>query len=328
MRFVYDIETYINFFSATFRNYDNVEEKLVFEISSRKDDSESLKNFLSSSNLLLIGFNSIHYDNIVLNYFHKSRFNKDSINRELKNMSDSIIESETFFNTPYKYNQNWKSIDLFLYWSKMLRISKKLSLKSIAINMNWHKIQELPIEPNEIVKEEDMDNILEYNDNDVLITYELCKRMSKDINLRYAAKKRYGLQCENWDGVKLGLNILLKRYCSRKNLPLEAVKNLRSPRLEGVKLSDIILKEISFDETGTLKHDRKVVDKKILNIFYSPNGLLHYLKNLTVYNTDEINCRLYYKGTVYDVKSGGLHSVHNPEFVERLLGFIYKDIDV
>ena len=46
------------------------------------------------------------------------------------------------------FKTGWTSIDLMCYWSRGLRIQKTiLSLKALAIQLNYDEIQELPFTP-------------------------------------------------------------------------------------------------------------------------------------------------------------------------------------
>lgn len=330
-RWIYDVEVYRNIFTVTFKNYDT-QKVIVFEISERKNQYCELIEFLKT-NPFLIGFNCKYYDNIILNVLnkhyiqYKEERNFLVITSYLKDISEALIVTEDYnVYKKYKYNFPLKYIDLFLYWSKMLRQSKKLSLKSIAINMNWPIVMELPIDSNEDVELEDIDYLLYYNLNDVNITEELCKRKKEDINLRIAAQKRYKLDCLNWDGVKLGLNILVKRYSDRTNIPIDTVQNLRTVR-ESVKISEILLPIIKFKEND-ISYRTFIEEGKTFFSFKSPLGVLKYLNTLNVTNTSQINCRLFYNDTIYDIMSGGIHSVHTGDIQVRKEGFIYEDIDV
>lgn len=313
-RYLYDIESYKNFFCVTFKDYDT-KEVFVFEISIRKNDIFELLSFLKG-NILLIAFNNHHYDDLLLNYVIKNSrrlINSSYIDicKELKYLTNKIIEEEDeLYIRPYKYNLPFKTIDLFRYWSKKARIDKKLSLKSLAVNMNWHKIQDLPIPPDALIEESEIELLLLYNLNDVEITEELCKRLKDDINLRYAAKKKYGFDCLSWDGVKLGYNILIKRYCDRTGNDEREVKQLRTIR-ESVDLKDIIFPFIQFDK-GNLSYETYIKDKKLIYKFKSFDGLLNHLKSIKVTTVKEIGCEVYYNNNRYDIGSGGLHTYHNP----------------
>lgn len=333
-RGVGDVETYPNFFCISFVDYVS-DHEVTFEISERKNDLGSLVSCIRSLQYF-ISFNGQHYDNLMVQYLNANynrliATNPGSINKELKVLNDLIINADendrTTYNAFERYtrNQPWQTIDLFLYWSKLTRISRKLSLKSMAVNMNWPRIQELPYGPDHIVELHEMDAIIDYNLNDCRITKELAVRMKKDINLRMDAKKRYGFNCLSWDGVKLGYNILLKRYSDRIGAEISNVRALRTVRTQ-VDIGALILPVIAFKEASTTKR-QYIEDKSLITEFTSFYGLHMYLKGLTVKTTKEISCRVMYKGNRYDVKSGGLHTYHNSE-VKDPGKLLYRDIDV
>ena len=70
------------------------------------------------------------------------------------------------------------SIDLIKF------VSGRLSLKELAIGLNWNNIQELPYDPNKQVTEDEMGVLKKYCQNDVAITYELYKHFQESIELR------------------------------------------------------------------------------------------------------------------------------------------------
>lgn len=331
-----DVEVYPNFFCISFVDYDS-DAEVTFEISERKNDLGAFYGFIRDNLKQFISFNGIHYDNIICMYLYSNYAKLATLTAEevcvaLKKLNDLIIltdendrETQRQY-ARYKRNHPWESIDLFLYWSKLTRVSRKLSLKSLAVNMNWHRIQELPLGPDHVVKVEEIPSIIEYNLNDCRITKELAKRMKKDINLRAEAKKRYGFHCMSWDGVKLGYNILIKRYSDRIGAEMRQVMELRTPR-PTIDIGALILPVIGFKEGSTSK--RQFIDKgKLVTEFSSFYGLHQYLKTLVVTSTKEINCRVMYGGSRYDVKSGGLHTYHNASVVVPAKGMSYEDDDV
>ena len=70
----------------------------------------------------------------------------------------------------YKYDTSFKGIDLMRV-SGLDRIFKPL--KQAAANLRHNKIQDLPITPGSIIKENEIVDIIEYELNDVLITEKL-----------------------------------------------------------------------------------------------------------------------------------------------------------
>lgn len=331
MRVCVDIEVYLNVFTCISIGYDDNRVD-VFEISERKNDIVALVDFLSKITYF-IGFNCQSYDSTILMFIYKNigklkTLSTSDITGAIKSLSNAIIDDrEVNHNlySKYKYPP-YTQIDLFIYWSKLTRINRKLSLKSFAINLNWHRVQELPIHHTNNVQLDQIDMLLDYNLNDVLVTKELAKRMSRDINLRADARDRYGFNCMSWDGVKLGLNVLLKRYCDRTGLDIEYVKTLRSPR-ESVNIGDILLPIISFKEADTT-YRQYIEEKKIVTEFKSFYGLWKYLGSLVVSDTNQINFRVWGADTFYSFMSGGIHS-NNSSYVIRCADDEYiEDIDV
>jgi hypothetical protein len=321
-RWVFDIEVFPNYFSAAFESYDTDERKM-FEIYDGVNDSLELVKFLKSIDYL-IGFNSNHYDNLHLVSIIKDKSN----NKDLYALTQEIIFFDNHdYYKQYKYfpyHYKLKSIDLFLYWSKMLRLSKMLSLKSLACQLNFHNIQELPFKPGTVLTKEQIDVVRKYNFNDVEVTKLLAKRMSDDINLRLDAKKQYGFKCYSWDGPKLGSQILIKKYCDKFNLNKDEVLKKQTLR-NSVKLSDIILPEIKFKKDSIKYYWNSNIKSLQFESFY---GLHQYLLTKEVKSTKEIACRVLYKNIAYDIKSGGIHSYHKNDLIIPKEGFIYEDWDV
>lgn len=87
-----------------------------------------------------------------MNWMIEQKFdNKDGeyIAHEIYKVSQIVINQEKDYDTfkpysKYKYKEYHKVVDLFCYWAKMSRMSKKLSLKSLACSMGM-SIEEMPI---------------------------------------------------------------------------------------------------------------------------------------------------------------------------------------
>jgi hypothetical protein len=249
MKKLFDIECYPNFFCLAVEDYDNPDDKKFFEISQFKNDLEELfiyLKYLDNNKCFMIGFNSIHYDCPVLNYIflNYSIFQGETglfISGKIKEVSDHIIGTEFWWNDPvwkqYKYRQNWIDVDLFLYWSKMLRQAKRISLKSLGIQLGYHTVQELPYPPNQWLKEEEIKEVSHYNSVHDISLLRLVldaptrwqgkkTTMYKQVGLRSNIKKTYGLPCMSWDAPKIGSEILLKYYCDKtNNNPYEVKKS-------------------------------------------------------------------------------------------------------
>lgn len=341
MKLLYDIEIFYNLSFFGFKNFET-KETFSFEISEYVNQSKELYEFirdLDRQNTFFISFNGMDYDNLVTNYFYKQyRYfvNQNMTALEiclaLKHYSDYVITCQDSHNDvqikKYKYHNKWIDIDLFRYWSKMTRQNRKISLKSLGIQLNHDRVQELPYNFNKTLTKEEIENVKDYNiNNDLVITDKLCERMKSQILQRQDANLKYGFDCWSWDGVKLGLHILLYEYCKEFNIEKESIMGLRS-RLEPIKVERLLSHKISFTKTEELIN-QKIEDNKVVyycNSFYT---LYNHLKERTVNTTNELSYSVVIKGVKYDIKSGGLHSYHNPEIVEPNLDeVLYKDADV
>jgi transcriptional regulator with XRE-family HTH domain len=235
-KIVMDIEVYTNFFCVGIKNY-TTKQITYYEISEQQNDIHKVYNYFKTYNGFLITFNGIHYDNLVIkyilmNYQNLKDLQYENICGELKYLSDKII-GDIYDDEISKlkwFKTNWTDIDLFCYWSKMLRISKKISLKSLAIQLGYDVVQELPYKPDSILTLEDLPKLRTYNTvHDLTITELLCSKMEEEIKLRANINKDYKLDCWSWDAPKIASEALLQDYCriTRKN-----VNEVRKQRFE------------------------------------------------------------------------------------------------
>jgi len=208
-----DVETLLGCFTITFLDYDsdNYEQ---YVISERINQIQEIKEKLKRVNYF-IGFNNIHFDSIICNWLINQ---KETTPEKIYNVAQTVIEQDDNYNkyrqySKYKYNSPWINVDLFMYWSKMLRLSKKMSLKYFAVNLDM-VVQEMPMshskkefKPYEILE------VLSYNYNDCLVTKALAKKLNEQINLRVGIKQTYNLDAISWDAPKIASELLLDSYC-------------------------------------------------------------------------------------------------------------------
>lgn len=219
-----DIECYTNFFFIGFKDVKN-KEVFSYEVSSRKDQRQEFYEDLIKYNGYLIGFNTLHYDELLIKYILKdfkrlSALPASKFLQDLKKFSDKVIDQDTFFDDVkwYKWwkGSNWVSIDLYCYWSKMLRLSKKISLKSLAVQLCHDEVQELPYEHTKILTENEMEDIIRYNlRNDLGVTEKLFIKMKEEITLRKYIQDEYNLPCFSYDAPKIAGELLIKDYCEQ-----------------------------------------------------------------------------------------------------------------
>jgi len=229
---LYDIECYKNYFEIGIQDY-NTNKIITFEVSEFIDQRIKMYYWLTNYKDKLISFNGLFYDNVILAYFviHYDKLIKLDIfqfNKELKEFSNLVINTDDYsIIKEYKYYKHpWIDIDLFCYWSKGLRISKKISLKSLGIQLLHEEVQELPYEHDRILTKSEMEDIKYYNThNDLGILKKLTTKMLEDIQLRENIQEQYNLKCLSWDAIKITSESMLDSYCE-KIYPYE-YKNLK-----------------------------------------------------------------------------------------------------
>ena len=309
--YVYDIEVFRNVFHCTLLNTET-EELFKFECSIRKNNIEEMCKFFLQDNIILVGYNNIHYDNPIINYcieyFSNSKYTYDKICLSIFNLSNVITQDKDNIERwkRWKYAKNFYTLDLLtMLYSKALRVS----LKEMQVTMMYKNVQEFNQDWNKNLSTQDIDSMIEYNINDVMSTYELLKRCEKDIQLRLNIEDQYNINCLSKDGVNIGMQILAEEYMKKTGISWNILKDLRSPA-DIIELNKIILPFIKYD-TPILQD--LLNEMKQLKI--SP-GRKGYEKQFLLENL------------VVSVGVGGIHSINEPEIIIPRDDELLVDLDV
>lgn len=260
MKLLLDIEVYPNLFYVGIKNYET-KESTAFEVSEHIDQRSEIYEFLNSCEKhkdFVITFNGIDYDMIVLGYFYSQYYKLLSLSPEqcclkIKNLSDQLIDDDNF-DTRNMYKYVFKriiNIDLYKYWAKMLRLSKKLSLKSLGIQLNYHTVQELPYNPATYLTYEEGLEVKHYcSVHDIGILELLTDKLRDEINLRKTIVQDYDIPAWSMDAPKIASEALLKDYCNITGQNTKDVSKMRFERPTikfGELLKDIPVEYISQD---------------------------------------------------------------------------------
>jgi len=298
-KYVYDIEVFPNFFSVIFVDIKS-DEKKTFVIYKTRNDLEKLKLFLKNK-ILLIGYNNIYYDGAILHYLLENTIlDTDELLESLFYISNKVISDESRFDRSLtelrKENSDYGFYQLDLM--KILAFDKMgISLKQTSINLKWHKVQDLPLPYNHYVKPEEINLVLDYNLNDVLITFELYKKILPQIELREDLSQLFNVDLLNASDSKMA-NILLEEiYSKESNIDISTIRNLRTKRNQFM-LKDCFANDIYF-ETNILKK----LKIEIENILVRKENNYKYSKKTVEF----AGCR-------YELGVGGLHSVDEPGY--------------
>ena len=133
MTYVYDLETYPNFFLASFKDIDTGE-YFDFEISDRRNDLSSLREFLGKW-IALIGFNNLGFDYPVLHnsVLQEGHWTAEAIYAEV----EKIIAERWSAIVPWEVKI--PQIDLYKIWHYDNK-NKATSLKWLEFAMRWENL--------------------------------------------------------------------------------------------------------------------------------------------------------------------------------------------
>lgn len=305
-----DVESFSNFFCVGITDFKGNTHSFIYD---KYQDDRMLLNIVldhfDKHQVEVVTFNGIHYDCPVLNYV---RLNPTCTTESIKRFSDLVITDDYWWGMEdlkkYKYHQEWKDIDLFLYWSKLQRITKKISLKGLAIQLKYPVIQELPVKPNEPVPDNMRMEVLSYNAvHDLGILRYLMEKKFKlqgkktsfeeEINLRKKAIEKYKFDKRvlSYDAVKLGLQVALSK-----------AGDIPPPRMFDV-FGEVVNPLVKFKtpEFNKLLDDIVVTPRE--------HGLHKTIES---------------GGVLFELKQGGLHSKNKPSIYTTKPGYIFHSLDV
>lgn len=306
---VYDIEVFNNFLSVSFLNVET-EEVVQFVVASGRDERRELANFINTQCNRLIGFNSLSFDDPILIVFLRA-IRQTNLNTVLYNLSGRLIAEGNQWDEKIREvrwaDRSWKSVDLL----KIMAFDQRgVSLKQTAINLGWPLIQDLPLPYNEAVKEEDYQMVLDYNLNDVGITFKLYKHISKLRQLREEISKLYHVDVTNASKSKMANILLEKFYSEATGIKVRDLRDLRTSR-DKISINECIPDNVELGHSvlHDLVEDLRDVIVKVENKFSYAQDIWFSNKN-------------------YQLGIGGLHSVDTPAKYFSDDDYTLIDVDV
>ena len=311
MNYAYDIECLKNLFTATFVNVENEAEKFVFYIGLGREQYSDLLLFLHED-MTLIGYNNHSYDDPMLRFlmaYKGSQITTDLHNLSAKLVDDNFRSDKQILGLRYPRDiqYSWNSVDLM----KILAFDKLgISLKQTAINLKWHKIQDMPLDHTAKATPEDLSMILDYNLNDVLITKKLYETITPIRDLRTQLSALYGINLSSASDSKMANLILENIYAKEMKMNMKTVKDMRTQR-EKVLLGDCIAKFVHF-KSGDLKELYDTISTTVVHDY------TNYRYSLTIQ----------YAGCKFALGIGGLHTVDAPGTFVSDDKYLIQDMDV
>lgn len=309
---VYDVEIFSNIFHAVLYNTETHELR-KFEVSERKNQIREFCEAFLFEDLCFVGYNSIHFDNVIVNYciefFYQYDYPSTVICQSLANLTKLIIHGEEEDQAKWR---RWKFATKFAYldlltmlYSKALRVS----LKDMQVTMHYPNVQEFVCDWSKPLSVADIDAMIDYNINDVMSTTHLLELNQDKIELRISIEDEYQIDCLSKDGVGIGVEILKQRYLAATGMSWSDLKDLRSP-MDKIPLKDVILPVIAFKDP-------------ILK------SLLEEMKTLTVTaGRKGWNKKFIFHGRKISIGVGGIHSINTPEIIIPEEDELLLDADV
>jgi hypothetical protein len=321
MRWIFDIEVYPNLFLLCAKNAITKEFER-FQVSQLADNRNEMLLWLQNNVTEMVGFNNLYYDypvlhNCLLNLW---QLKGSDFCKKTFDFSTSIIKGK--INYLKEKDHLIKQIDLFKinHYDNKARI---VSLKLLQFNFAMPNIQELPYKPGTVLTLQEIQNVIDYCDNDVNATEILYKNTLSEIILREKMSPIYGIDFTNYNSTKMGEYILISKII--ESLGRDAVydsvetdygiKEIAKQTInKEIDLSKVVFDYISFT-TKPFQNILKWFKSKIItetNGVFSEipfNELLLLENNYVVKkkNGKQETLNVLYKDFQYDFGVGGLH---------------------
>jgi len=330
---IHDVEIYPNFFSnilkVTNQNklfivmiWDKVIPDHIYEEIKNSLPSYQIKfitpkelsDYILKYNPWLIGYNSFHFDDVLMKALVRKPNDKKLISLMYAMTEWHINEKGSKYQyAKYKYDKCIRGIDVMRV-SGLDRMFKPL--KQAAANLRHTKIQDLPIKPGVNIKENQIVDIIIYELNDVLITEKILLGLPKEnnsptipstaynglleaVNFRYSIGKHFNIDLLNFNKSQIGEKLAAKLYAKASNRSPDDFKRQQTNRNE-IYYANVIFDVIEF-KTDFLKKSLK----KLKDLIYDPYGNKEYKKKFK------------FEFDLFDLKvvfaQGGLHATHKTQ---------------
>lgn len=279
------------------------------------------------------GYNNRRYDRLMLSalLMYYNQFDKPSklitflyetSQRVIRNSNNDTLWTDNFTSLILRNNVAFRDLDLF----QIFRLDHfHKSLKQTSINIKWYNLKEYTMPPigdldrhyyherlpeakgmtdrelnihyrnvfERFIPKEYLQEMADYNDNDVYIVAELIRMNQEEVLLRYRISEEYKVDVFSASRSTIADKVIVKLYSKFTGLHPKA-----------------------FIDTKTIR--RKIVVSEILSdkiAFSTPelNDILSDIRSLTLRGEKgEFDREFTFMGTSYTIATGGLHSNEIP----------------
>lgn len=189
--FVFDVETYVNFFYVAFKSLDNG--KFVAFERSPDHDFNPTKLLWMLWRFCIVGFNSRNYDLPMIELAARG-----ASCAKLKEASDFIIKSGPNYGTekvtPFAFEKKYGvQIGRYNHIDLIEVAPLRGSLKLYAGRLHCERMQDLPFPEDHVLTQEDAEIVRPYCCNDLSNTELLFNELAPELKLRAEMSEEYGV---------------------------------------------------------------------------------------------------------------------------------------
>ena len=202
--FTFDIETYANYTLFAFR--DVVSFKLItFEIRGKKKslkDKQKVQLNKMLDTLNIVTYNGLKFDEPITAYALTG-----ASASEIFTAVQQLIKSD---DPIFRFYQRIKCDPFIRHHIDIMDVARgKASLKLYGARIGAKKLQDLPYPPETILTDDEMDEVLDYCENDNILTQKLKDFLANDLALREDITEQYGINVMSDNGAKIAEKLLL-----------------------------------------------------------------------------------------------------------------------
>lgn len=295
------------------------------------------------------GYNNKKYDRLMLSalLMYYNQFNKPSklitflyetSQRVICNSNNDTLWTDNFTSLILRNNVAFRDLDLF----QIFRLDHyHKSLKQTSINIKWYNLKEYTMPPigdldrhyyherlpeakgmtdrelnihyrnvfERFIPKEYLNEMADYNDNDVYIVAELIRMNQEEVLLRYRISEEYKVDVYSASRSTIADKVIVKLYSKFTGLHPKAFIDTKTIRRK-ILVSEILSDKIAFS-TPEL------------------NDILSGIRSLTLKGEKgEFDREFTFMGTSYTIATGGLHSNEIPAVYVENSDSIIVDRDV
>ena len=295
------------------------------------------------------GYNSRKYDRLMLSalLMYYNQFDKPSklitflyetSQRVIRSSNNDTLLTDNFTSLILRNNVAFRDLDLF----QIFRLDHyHKSLKQTSINIKWYNLKEYTMPPigdldrhyyherlpeakgmtdrelnihyrnvfERFIPKEYLNEMADYNDNDVYIVAELIRMNQEEVLLRYRISEEYKVDVYSASRSTIADKVIVKLYSKFTGLHPKAFIDTKTIRRK-ILVSEILSDKIAFS-TPEL------------------NDILSDIRSLTLRGEKgEFDREFTFMGTSYTIATGGLHSNEIPAVYTENSDSIIVDRDV